>query len=100
MAGARRSRKEIEASIAELQAELDTADTDDEIWVKDPKTGHEVKISGRRATGVINRFKDLFDDDQAGDAPEGEEDEEDGDDLPDDAQPGGGDGGYFRGRKK
>jgi hypothetical protein len=96
MARARRSRADIEASIAELQAELDTADTDDEVWIKDPKTGHEVKVSGRRATGVLNRFKDLFDDDQADDdAPEGEE----GDDLPDDDQPGG-DGGYFRGRKK
>lgn len=88
----RKSRAEIEASIAELQAELDTAETDDEIWIKHPD-GHEVKVTGRKASNVLKKFGGIFDDD-ADDQSEGDDQEES------DEQPGGGDGGYFRGRKR
>ena len=94
MAG-KRSKDEIAAAIAELQAEMDSADDDDEIWVKHPD-GHEVRVRGRKASNVLKRFGGIFDDvEEAGDS-EGQE----GDELPDDEQPGGGDGGYFRGRGK
>lgn len=96
MAG-KRSKAELAAAIAELQAEMDSADEDDEIWVKHPD-GHEVRVRGRKASNVLKSFGSIFDDPApAGD--EGEEGEE-GDELPDDEQPGGGDGGYFRGRGK
>lgn len=90
---AKRSKEEIAAAIAELQAEMDTADDDDEIWVKHPD-GHEVRVRGRKASNVLKSFGGIFDDPAPAD--EGEE----GDELPDDEQPGGGDGGYFRGRGK
>ncbi len=89
----KRSKEEIAAAMAELQAELDSADEDDEIWVKHPD-GHEVRVRGRKASNVLASFGGIFDD-PAQPAGDGEE----GDDLPDDEQPGG-DGGYFRGRKK
>lgn len=93
MAG-KRSKEEISAAMAELQAELDSADDDDEIWVKHPD-GHEVRVRGRKASNVLKSFGGIFDD-PASDGDEGQE----GDELPDDDQPGGGDGGYFRGRGK
>lgn len=88
----KRTRAAVEAELAALQAELDTAEPDDEVWVKDPDTGHEVKITGRRAAGVLERFAGLFPSDD-GDAGDG-----DGDQDEPDPQPGGA-GGYFRGRK-
>ena len=91
---AKRSKEEIAAAMAELQAELDSADDDDEIWVKHPD-GHEVRVRGRKASNVLKSFGNIFDD------PAEEPADEEGDDqLPDDDQPGGGDGGYFRGRGK
>lgn len=88
----KRSKEEIAAAMAELQAELDTADDDDEIWVKHPD-GHEVRVKGRKASNVLKSFGGIFDD-----PAEPADDPGDGDELPDDDQPGG-DGGYFRGRK-
>lgn len=90
----KRSKEEIAAAMAELQAELDSADDDDEIWVKHPD-GHEVRVRGRKASNVLKSFGSIFDD--PAEEPAGGEE---GDELPDDDQPGGGDGGYFRGRKK
>lgn len=67
-------RSEIEAQIAALQAEIENADTDDEIWIKDD-SGREIKVTGKRATSVLNRFSDLWDDGKPAD-DEGDEDDE------------------------
>lgn len=69
-------RSEIEARIKALQDELDGADTDDEIWIKEGD-GPEIKVSGKRATTVLNRFSKLWEDEgddgeDAGDAGEDE----------------------------
>jgi len=77
---ATRKRSDVEAQIAALQAELDTADTDDEIWVKGDD-GREYKVTGRRATSVLKKLglSDILSDDteeQAGEETE-EEPEED-----------------------
>ena len=64
-------RTDIEKQIAALQAELDGADTDDEIWIKDGD--HEIKVSGKRATSVLSRYAHLWETNE--DAPtESEED--------------------------
>ena len=84
-------RSDIEAQITALQAELDKADTDDEVWIKDD-SGREIKVTGRRATTVLSRFGDLFD------APAEEGDEGEGDEGGEgDPAPVG--GGYF-GRRR
>jgi hypothetical protein len=86
---AARTRAQVEADMAALQAELDTADTDDEVWIKD-ESGREIKVTGRRATTVLSRFGDLFQEaapEEGGAEGEGEEA---------DPKPA---GGYF-GRKK
>lgn len=89
----KRSKDELAAAIAELQAEMDSAEDDDEIWVKHPD-GHEVRVRGRKASNVLKSFGNIFDDPADDEGQEGEEQ------LPEDEQPGGGDGGYFRGRGK
>lgn len=95
MAG-KRTRSQIEAELAALQSELDGADTDDEVWVKGPD-GHEVKVTGRRATNVLSRFGSLFDAPDAG-ADGGDGTDEDGDQGDeDDPAPSG--GGYFKRRR-
>lgn len=72
-------RSEIERRIAELQAELDGADTDDEVWIKDGD--HEIKVSGKRATAILGRYAKLWEsedsdgDDNAGDEGDVPEDE-------------------------
>ena len=86
-------RTDIESQIAALQAQLDTADTDDEVWVKDDK-GREVKVSGRRATGILAKLG-LLDDDDAGDD---DDDQGDDDDAKKDDKPAG--AGYFNKRAK
>lgn len=71
-------RSEIEKQMADLQKQLDSADTDDEIWIKD-ESGHEIKVTGRRATSVLNRYAKLFEEKTEGDQgdDEGDEDEKD-----------------------
>lgn len=99
---ATRKRSEIEKQIATLQAELDGADTDDEIFIMD-ESGHQVRLTGRRATTILQRYAKLWEtnddapeeseEDDASDAEDGEDD----DNSPDpDATPR---QGYF-GRKK
>lgn len=85
-------RSDIEAQIAALQSELDTADTDDEIWVKDDN-GREFKVTGRRATSVLKKLgiHDIADDAE-GQGDEGEEADENADPAP-------GKDGYF-GRRR
>jgi hypothetical protein len=85
---AARTRAQVEADMASLQAELDGADTNDEVWIKDD-SGREIKVTGRRATTVLSRFGDLFQEPSADGEGQGEGDEED-------PKPA---GGYF-GRKK
>jgi hypothetical protein len=87
---AARTRAQVEADMARLQAELDGADTDDEIWIKDP-SGHEVKVTGRRATSVLDKFKELWD--TPGEEGEGEQDKGEQEDPPPS-------GGYFGRDKK
>jgi hypothetical protein len=74
-------RSDIEKQIAVLQAELDGADTDDEIWIKDP-SGHEIKVSGKRATAVLGKYSKLWEtEDEDG------EDEEEPEEIEPDPQP-------------
>lgn len=85
-----RSRTAVQAEIEALQAELDTAETDDEIWVKGDD-GREYKVTGRRATSIFAKLG-LTDDE--GDEGEGEEEAEEPEDDPAPK------GGYFgRGKK-
>lgn len=86
-------RSDIERQITELQAQLEQADTDDEVWIRDGD--HEIKVSGKRATAILGRFKGLWEQEpEAGEA----EGEGEGEEEPD-APPAGG-GGYFKGRRK
>lgn len=84
-------RSAIEQQIAALQAELENADTDDEVWLKD-ETGHEIKVSGKRATTILSRFSKLWETEDSGEGGEEEAEEE----KPD-PKPAG--GGYFGKRK-
>jgi hypothetical protein len=93
---AKRTRSQIEAELAALQSELDGADTDDEVWVKGPD-GHEVKVTGRRATNVLSRFGSLFDAPDEGGAAGGDGADEDEDEDEKDPEPGG--AGYFKRRR-
>lgn len=88
-------RSDIERQIADLQAQLEGADTDDEVWIKD-ESGREVKVTGRRATSVLERFKDLWE--QAGDDDAGDDDAGDDDAGGEDPKPKG--GGYFSKRPR
>ncbi len=63
-------RSDIEKQIADLQSQLDTADTDDEVWVKG-EDNREYKVTGRRATGILGKLG-LLEDDGAGEE-EGED---------------------------
>lgn len=93
-------RSEIEQQIARLQADLENADTDDEVWLKD-QSGTEIKVTGRRATSVLDRFKDLW---ATEEGAAGEEGDAAGEGTADDPPAGSGDqsGGasYFSRRKK
>lgn len=51
-------RKEIEEQIATLQKQLDTAGSDDEVWIKEGE--REFKVTGERAGKILGRFADLF----------------------------------------
>lgn len=86
-------KSEIEAQIAALQKDLESADTDDEIWIKD-ESGREVKVTGRRATSVLSRFADLWDSDETAES-EQSDGEKDTSSEKTDARP----AGYF-GRRK
>lgn len=66
-------RSEVEARIAALQAELENADTDDEVWIKEGD--HEIKVTGKRATTILSRFSKLWEDD-GGEGDEGDEGDE------------------------
>lgn len=88
------SRKEIEEQIAALQAELESADTDDELVIEE--NGRRFHIKGQRATKALSRFADLWPDDDKGEGDKGEGDEGDDGDDPDPAPKG---GGYFNRRK-
>lgn len=85
------NKVEIQKQIDALTASLETADTDDEVWVKE--NGTEFKVTGRRATSFLDKFAHLWETpDKDGDAGD---DDKDGD-AGDDKKPA---GGYF-GRKK
>ena len=87
------NRKEIEAQIAALTAELDSAETDDAVWIKDGD--HEIKVSGKRATSILKRYAKLWETDDVETEPgdeEGPETEEDESAAKPDAKPS---GGYF-----
>ena len=65
-------RSEVEARIAALQAELENADTDDEVWIKDGD--HEIKVSGKRATTILSRYAKLWEDEGDGEDADGGDD--------------------------
>lgn len=70
-------RSDIQAQIEALQAQLDDADTDDEVWVKD-SSGREVKVTGKKATSILGRFADLWDtEDHGGDDDDSDDDDDD-----------------------
>lgn len=68
---------EVEAFRAKLLAKKGGGG--DEVWVRHPDSGAEVKISGERATNVLAKFGDLFD---APAAPDGDDGDGDGDTPP------------------
>jgi hypothetical protein len=85
------TKAEIQKQIDDLTASLDTADGDEEVWVKEGN--REYRFTGARAGSIIAKFGDLFapsDDKDAG----GDDKDAGGDDK--DSKPA---GGYF-GRKK
>lgn len=65
-------RSDIEAQIAALQSQLDDADTDDEVWIKEGD--REVKVTGKKATSILGRFADLWDTE---DGAAGDDDDDD-----------------------
>lgn len=87
------NRSEIERQIADLQSQLDDADTDDEVWVKD-SSGREVKVTGKKATSILGRFADLWDTEDHGG---GDDDDSDDDDK---GSAGGSKGGGGKGTPK
>lgn len=88
-------RSDIEKQIADLQSQLDAADTDDEIWIKDP-SGHEIKVTGKKATSVLNKFAALWSDNTENE----EDDTEDDAEEPETDGPLRDERGYFKSRKK
>lgn len=89
------TKAEIQAQIDALSAELEGADDDDEVWVEE--NGRRVQFKGSKATGILNKFRDLWEEP----APEGDDAEGDGDGAEGgdqkDKKPAG--GGYFNKRK-
>lgn len=70
-----KTRAQIEAQIAALQGELDGADTDDEVWLQEDG-GPAVRVTGKRATSVLNRYAHMWADDEPEGDPEPEPDPE------------------------
>jgi hypothetical protein len=87
-----KTRSQIEAQMAALQAELEGADTDDEVWIRE-EDGPAIRVSGKRATAVLDKYKHLWG--ESGDGADGADDGADGADGADPAPA----SGYF-GRKK
>lgn len=89
------TKAEIQAQIDALTTELQGADDDDEVWVEE--NGRRVQFRGSKATGILNKFRDLWE--EPAPAGEGEgEGEGEGDGAPKgDPKPAG--GGYFNKRK-
>lgn len=84
------SRSEIEAQMAALQQQLETAADDDdyEVWVKNDK-GHETRLPSSKASGWL---KENFGIDLSGAAPAAEEEGEPADEVVKDGKP---NTGYF-----
>ena len=82
-------KSDVERQIAALQAQLADADSDDEVWIKDGD--HEIKVTGNRATTVLQRFAKLWESDDEGG---GEDDEPEKQDPPAAAKK----PSYFRGK--
>ena len=85
------TKAEIQAQIDALSAELESAESDDEVIVEE--NGRRVHFKGSKATGILNKFKDLWEEPAAA----GDGDGGDGDGTPKDPKPAG--GGYFSKRK-
>jgi hypothetical protein len=81
--------------MSELQAELDGAGDDDEVWVREGE--REFKFTGKRASSIVGRFADLFEPKADADAGADDADADDADAGADDAPAGS--GGYFKRRK-
>lgn len=86
------TKAEIQAQIDALTADLESAESDDEVIVEE--NGRRVHFKGSKATGILNKFKDLWEEP----APEGEGGEGEGEgEGEQDPKPAG--GGYFSKRK-
>lgn len=70
-----RTKAEIQAQIDALTADLESADSDDEVWVEE--NGRRIQFKGSKATGILNKFKDLWEE-PAGEGGEGDGGEGDG----------------------
>lgn len=69
------TKAQLAKQIQALQAEMDTADTDDEVWIKGDD-GVEIKVTGQRATSILGRYGHLWEsgeDDDDQEEPDGEE---------------------------
>jgi hypothetical protein len=85
-------RSDIQAQIDKLTADLDAADTDDEVWIRDGS--REIKVTGNRATTILGKFSDLW----KSEPDEDDDDQDDDDNGKPDKKPAG--GGYFGKRAK
>lgn len=61
-----KTRAQIQEQMAALQAELDGADTDDEIWIQEGD-GPAIRVTGRRATKALEKYAHLWPEDDGGD---------------------------------
>lgn len=56
----KRTKAQVQADIDRLSAELEDADSDDEVYIQD-SSGHVVKITGNKATAILGRYRTLWD---------------------------------------
>lgn len=68
-------KSDVERQIAALQAQLDSAESDDEVWIKDGD--HEIKVTGNRASTILGRFSKLWEAEEEGEEGEASDEKQD-----------------------